>query len=283
MLVLASCTTSTTQQETHYTLKNTELVQMKSDLTGREYELVINLPGSYADSTNKRYPVLYYLDAYWDTPLLSSIHGQLVYDNVIPELIMVGLSYPGENVNYGAERAIDLSPTQMPNSNLGGGPQFLKFIETAVIPFMDAKYRTQPSERTLSGSSMGGLFTLYVMYEKPLLFKRYIAISPHTGWDNDYVARRDDAYAEIHTVLPARLFLSTGSDEYPPFRNPTVAYQKKLADRHYQDLGLLNYTIEGERHSGVKAEGYSRGLRWVYKDIAPIGPSGLEREITGGH
>ena len=54
----------------------------------------------------------------------------------------------------------------------------------------------------------------------------------------------------------------------------------KLADRNYKEMALLNYTIEGERHSGVKSEGYSRGLRWVFKDIAPTGPSGLEKEIN---
>ena len=221
------------------------------------------------------------MDAYWDTPLLHSIHGQLAWDNAIPELIMVGFSYPGENINYNSLRIRDLTPTQDKSANpySGDGFKFLQFIETVVIPYIESNYRTLESERALSGNSLSGLFTLFAMYEKPSLFKRYISISPAVGWDNLYISKRDDAYADKNTTLPVRLFLSQGSDEYAPFRDRIVAYQEKLAKRNYKDFFILNYTIEGERHSGVKSEGYSRGLRWVFKDIAPSGPSGLEREL----
>ena len=266
-------------QDRHFTLGNTHFIQLKSELTGRDHELIVFLPGSYESSPDKHYPVLYFMDAYWDMPLLSSIHGQLVYDNVIPELIMVGFSYPGENPNYGDLRACDLTPTKVSNasSNSGDASKFLQFIETIVIPRIESDYRAKKDERALSGSSLGGLFSLYAMYEKPELFKRFIAISPAVGWDNNYLFAKDSTFVENNETLPARLFLSQGSDEYTQFRQPIIKFQKKISKRNYKDFALLNYTIEGERHSGVKSDGYSRGLRWVFKDIAPTGPSGLER------
>lgn len=45
--------------------------------SGIPYELVISLPASYKNSPNEKYPVLYYTDAYWDAPLLSSIYLDL--------------------------------------------------------------------------------------------------------------------------------------------------------------------------------------------------------------
>ncbi|MBN1408940.1 MAG: alpha/beta hydrolase [Calditrichaceae bacterium] len=280
--ILLIITSSLFAQDSHFTLTSTQIVQMNSELTGREHELIIFLPGSYSDSTQKHYPVLYFMDAYWDMPLLNSIHGQLVYDNVLPELIMVGFSYPGENANYGNLRARDLTPTKVggDNSTTGDGPKFLQFIEETVIPYIDSNFRTKKGERALSGNSLGGLFALYAMYEKPALFKRFISISPAVDWDNRYLFNRDDKYAEVNDSFPVRLFLSQGGDEYGPFRQPIVEFQEKLAQRNYREMALLNYTIEGERHSGVKSEGYSRGLRWVFKDIAPTGPSGLEQEIN---
>jgi hypothetical protein len=205
----------------------------------------------------------------------------LVYDNVIPELIMVGFSYPGENADYGDLRTRDLSPTKVEqiNPNSGDGPKFLQFIEETVIPYIESNYRTDKKERALAGSSMGGLFTLFAMYEKPTLFNRFIAISPAAFWEGDYLLRKDQYYSKSNKELLVRLFLSAGSSEYAAFRDPIIALQKQIEKNDYKHFSLLNYIIEGERHSGVKSEGYSRGLRWVFKDIAPVGPSGLARSL----
>ena len=129
-LILSSVLTA---QERHFTLKNTQLISIKSEQTGRAYELIIILPGNYNNQPDKHYPVLYFMDAYWDTPLLASIQGQLVYDNAIPEMIMVGFSYPGENANYGDLRARDLTPAKVISENpfSGDAPKFLEFIEVA--------------------------------------------------------------------------------------------------------------------------------------------------------
>lgn len=265
-------------QSRQFVLQNTEIVPLKNELTGREHELIICLPSSYNDSIEKNYPVFYFLDAYWAAPLLHSIYSNLRYDNVIPEIIMVGLSYAGENVNYDSLRMMDLTPTKwegvMPNT--GDGPKFLQFIEESVIPFIESNYRADKSMRALGGISAGGLFSLYAMYEKPELFKRHIAISPAI-WENDYLIRRDNIYSKTTQKLPVRLYLSAGGDEYPTFRNRIFEFQKQIESNSYEDLSLLNYIIEGERHAGVSAEGYTRGLRWIFKDVAPSGPSGLAK------
>ncbi len=265
-------------QSKQFVLENTEIVTIKNKLTGREHELIICLPYSYNDSITKKYPVFYFLDAYWHTPLLSSIYRHLRYDNVIPEMIMVGLSYAGENVDYDDLRMRDLTPTKLQfNPNTGDGPKFLQFIEESVIPYIELNYRADMSIRGLGGASAGGLFTLYAMYEKPNLFDRYIAISPFVSSDNGYLFRRDSIYSKTSKKLPVRLYLSVAGDEYPAFRNPIIKFQKQIENDNYEGMSLLNYLIEGERHAGNGAEGYTRGLRWIFKDIAPTGPSGLAR------
>lgn len=268
-------------QNRQFTLRNTHIVEIKNELTNRNHELIIFLPGSYESSPYKHYPVLYFMDAYWDMPLLYAIHGQLVWDNAIPEMIMVGFSYPGDNPNYNDLRERDLTPTKLSNtnSNSGDGPKFLEFIESIVVPKIETDYRADKNERALAGTSLGGLFTLYAMYEKPDLFKRFIAISPAVDFDKRYLFKLDSAFVENNKSLPVRLFLSQGGVEYGPFRQPIVEFQEKINKRDYKDFFLLNYTIEGERHSGVKSDGYSRGLRWIFKDIAPAGPGGLERAM----
>jgi len=262
-------------------LQNTHFVPLSSSQTGRDYELVVALPGSYDASRKKRYPVLYILDPWWHMPLVNAVHGSQVWDRALPELIIVGISYPGPNPDFDDLRARDYTPTRVAddNPNSGDAGKFLAFIEESVIPLVESRYRTNPAERALSGVSLGGLFTLWAMYERPGLFSRYIALSPAVLWDDDLMFRVDDAYAAEHEALPARLFIAYGTAETPTFATPIIEFQQKIAGRHYRGLELLNHAVEGERHGSACIEGYSRGMRWVFKDLAPTGPSGLELEM----
>lgn len=255
-----------------------EIISLASEHTGRDYELLVALPGSYQESPEKRYPTLYLTDAQWDMALVSSIIGKLNYDKALPEIIVVGITYPGANADYGKLRERDLAPTKVEavNPHSGDAMLFLQFIEETVIPRIESDYRADPEARALGGVSLGGLFSLYAMYEKPQLFRRHIAISPATPWDLGYIFRRDNEYAASSDSLPARLFVAYGGGEYVPYREAVVRYQEKLAAREYQGLELLNWAVEGERHGGVAVEGWIRGLRWVFKDITPELPGPLE-------
>ena len=265
--------------EQHFTLNNTHLIPLTSKETNINYELVITLPSSYTSFPEKKYPVLYYVDAYWDAPLVNAVYGGLIYDVLAPEFIMVGISYAGKNINYDKERLRDLTPTKVVRRDeiSGGAPAFLRFIKESVVPFVEKNYRGDNTERALSGSSLGGLFAIYAMYQGPNFFERYIAISPAADWDGDYLAKLDAAYAKNNKTLNARLFLSYSRDEYKPFGDPIAALQQQIKKRNYQGLALKNYVMQDVRHAGVKPEGYVHGLMWAWKDIAPTGPSGLEQ------
>lgn len=279
LLVSLLTTNVLAESQQHFFLKNTHLTQLKSKDNDITYELVITLPSSYSSSPDKKYPVLYYVDAYWDAPLVSAVYGGLVYDALAPEFIMVGLSYFGENINYDQERLRDLTPTTVKSRGevSGGAPAFLRFLKESVIPTVEKNYQVDNSERALAGSSLGGLFALYAMYEDPAFFKRYIAISPAADWDNNYIAKLDAAYSKNHQTLNARLFLSYSTGEYKPFGDPIAAFQRQLKGRNHKGLQLMNYEMQDVRHAGVKPDGYVRGLMWAWKDIAPTGPSGLEK------
>ena len=219
--------------------------------------------------------MLYYLDAYWDTPLLASTYGNLIYDNEVPEFIMVGLSYP-EGKDYGKERRLDYTFTPVDEGS-GKSDQFLAFIKTEVAPLIEKQYPGLSTDRVLSGNSLGGLFTLTAAYKAPEFFSGFIAISPAVEWDNKALIKFDQSYAKDHQSLPGRVFISYGAKEYSVFREPIAQYQKTLAERKYQGLALQNYVMEDLDHTAVKGDGYVRGLKWVWKPKKPAGPSGLEK------
>jgi predicted alpha/beta superfamily hydrolase len=133
----------------------------------------------------------------------------------------------------------------------------------------------------LSGSSLGGLFALTAAYTPDKFFSGYIAISPAVEWDNHALIKLDESYAQKNKFLNGRIFVSYGTKEYVAFRDPIIQFQKQVAARKYQGLALQNYSMEGLDHSGVKGDGYVRGLMWVWQLKKPAGPSGLERIFTG--
>jgi len=277
MLLACSVMTSAADNSAKFVLDSTRIVALKSRNTGRDHELVIVFPESYATNPKQTYPVLYFLDAYWDTPLLVSTYGNLRYDNRIPELLMVGLSYPAGK-DFGVERRIDYTPTPV-DAKSGKAEKFLAFVQQEVAPLIESQYRGEPKGRTLAGVSLGGLFTLYSAYTQTDFFSAYIAISPAVAWDQQVFAKLDDVYAKSHDALPATLFVSVGTEEYQPFRAPIEAFQERLTKRSYKNLDLLNYQMEGLRHTSVKGEGYVRGLTWAFRNRTPAGPSGLEKEM----
>jgi predicted alpha/beta superfamily hydrolase len=260
-----------------FVLANTQIIPVQSKSTGKAHELVVVLPASYASNPGKTYPVLYYLDAYWDTPLLTATYGNLIYDNQVPEFIMVGLSYPS-GFNYDVERRKDYTITATgPDS--GKADAFLNFITQEVAPLVESRFRGEKTGRIISGSSLGGLFAIAAAYKAPGFFSGHIAISPAAGWDKGALGKLDEQYAKVHKTLDARMFISYGTAEYPAFREPIAAFQKQLAARHYQGLALQNTTMEGLDHTSVKGDGYVRGLMWVFQPKKPAGPSGLTKAM----
>ena len=280
LVVLLGLMTSAFAQQTNkqFVLNNTEIIPIHSEITGRDHELVVVYPSTYKTNPDKKYPVLYYLDAYWDTPLLVSTYGNLQYDNVVPEFIMVGLSYPS-SADYGKERRLDYTFTAMDEQS-GKAHLFLDFIQHEVAPLIEAQFRGAKTNRIIAGNSLGGLFTITAAYQVPDFFGGFIALSPAVEWDKQALVALDNSYAKKHKAMNGRMFISYGTTEYPAFRDPIIQFQKQLAGRKYQGLELLNYAMEGLDHTGIKGDGYVRGLIWVWKTKKPAGPSGLERDMT---
>ena len=247
---------------------NSEVRNLKSTETGRDYDIYIRVPDNYAAEAGKKYPVLYIIDGQWDFKLLDSVYGGLYYDKFVPEMILVGITYAGENPNFDRLRAMDLTPVpnnQFPGS--GDAPKFLTFLKKDLMPYIESNYRIDAAKRTLMGSSFGGLFTVYTMFADPGLFRGYVAASPAVPYGDGFAFKQEKEFADKHTDISARLFLSVGSVEQ--LAGPVQAYMKALGSRGYKGLKLETRVIEGERHAGNKPEAFNRGLRFIFQGDDP--------------
>lgn len=188
-----------------------------------------------------------------------------MYDKFMPEVIIVGITYSGDDADYGALRAKDYTPVRdLFFGGAGDGPKFLAFLKEQLIPFIESNYRTDPSQRVLMGSSFGGTFTLYALFSDPTLFQGYIAGSPVVVYGNRFAFQQEAEYASSHADLPVRLFISVGGAEELAY--PVEEFMQVMRDRNYQGLLLETLTVEGEGHASNKPESYNRGLRFIFQN-----------------
>src|SRR6478736_5068495 len=75
------------------TISNSQLRVLPKTVPDRTYQLHVGLPPSYAKDPNRKYPVVYVTDAYWDFLKLAAIRSALLNDKVVPGVIIVGLGY----------------------------------------------------------------------------------------------------------------------------------------------------------------------------------------------
>jgi uncharacterized protein len=241
-----------------------ELRTLKSLSTGRNYDLYIKVPGDYGSRKDAKYPVIYVLDGHWDFKLIDSVYGGLFYDKFVPAMIIVAVTYSGQNADYNSLRAMDYTPTSVGQVNgSGGAAKFLAFLKSELVPFIEANYRADSSNRVLLGSSYGGLFTLYAMFTEPGVFSSFISASPAVPYDGGFSFKQEAEYFAKRKDLPVKLYLAVGAEE--PLAQPVKQFMQILARRNYKGLKMQTSVIEGERHASNKPELYNRGLRYVFE------------------
>lgn len=137
-----------------------EKIVLKSEILKQERDIFIAMPDNYKD-TDTSFPVHYVLDGEIIFKSYSAI-AEIKSGDHIPAAIIVGIP----NINRGH----DLNPK-------ANGVNFLNFITTELIPYIDKNYRTN-KKRVFTGYSMAGNYVIYALLHKPEYFDMYISGSP---------------------------------------------------------------------------------------------------------
>lgn len=207
--------------------------------------------------------------------------------------LIVAIGYPLTTEVYCPKRNYDLTP---PSSKCpegyGGAEEFLEFIQSVVRPFVREEVfpNITFSREALFGHSFGGLFSLYALYTRPLIFDLFIAGSPTMEWNDYCLSSYEDKFRSTprdSDKEPSTLMLYYGSYEQDPrqwrdespedferrkkacrSRNMTgnaTALQKRLQEcKLLHSVALKEY--EGEDHGSAIACGLSRSLTTFFEE-----------------
>jgi predicted alpha/beta superfamily hydrolase len=257
-----------TTTRTRFGLFNTEAIIHTSVSNGEEYQVGIWFPFSYHDS-DQTYPVLYLTDGDYLFGLATGLVPTLIGTQEIPEVLVVGIGYNriSSYAEFGKLRELDMLPPGCKDASPDTRtPQFLEFLEQELFPLVETRYRGSPDDRALYGFSVGGFFGLYTMLTRPGLFKRYVAASGTWPGAASFLMTCEQDYAQQDRHPPVNLYITAGEleqDQLPGFKTLTETIRK----RGYPDLKLSTEIIAEEIHgSGMIAQSFVNGLRWVYQN-----------------
>lgn len=243
-------------------IANTEQFTLLSSYTQHEYKIYIHLPTSYSGS-GANYPVVYQMDADIGFGAAAEMCMLLPVRQEMQEVILVGVAYgayPGQEGNH---RTRDLTPTKVADYPTSGEAEaFFSFLKDELIPTIDSLYRTNLDDRTISGASLSGLFSLYVLFKHPGVFLRYKISSPSVWWDNDVIFRFEEEYANRYTDMSAKVFISTGDME--GIVDSWNSLIQVLEKRDYEGLELTSMVFEDAPHLTACWLAGCRGLRALF-------------------
>ena len=144
---------------------------LHSKILGEDKEIYISLPHKYEEHV-QTYPVIFTLEAELLFESAHTITKFMSARSKMPQSIVIGIT----NGEYKKRN-------EMGFKKWGAKPdKYLKFIEQELIPYIETNYRTN-QHRTIIGLSPTTGLLFEAFFEKPELFKGYIALSAHLEWD----------------------------------------------------------------------------------------------------
>lgn len=238
-----------------FCLTNINTWAIHSATIGQDYTLYVLRTSAY-DTSNIQLPVLYMTDGDWNMTVAMNCFSMLRQDYNTREPLVVGIGY-GKRKN---DRVRDLNPES-------GGPAFLTFIEKEVMPFIDKKYRTN-KEKAIYGYSMGGMFSTYVLFNRPDLFDMvFIGAPGNNGSELMPSARK---YFKDHKDLKSKIFIGVGSYEKEVVKN-IDSFTNYLLSRRCPGLTIRKDITPGANHGAALAQVMQNAIAFGYcKRYEPI-------------
>ncbi|KPM79165.1 alpha/beta hydrolase [Pseudoalteromonas sp. UCD-33C] len=264
VLVISVLGVSSVSYAEPFTLPHTNTVLLKDKHTENEYPITIKLPRSYQKQNQKRYPVVYLLDANYSLPITSGASRFMMNSGTIEEVIIVAVGYQ-KGVSGLDSRIYDYTPFEDKNwqRKTGGASQYLNYLKHTVLPYIEADFRTT-QKSTLVGNSLGGLFAAYTLFTEPSLFSNYIIGSPSVWFKENSIL----AMAVKPAANTTKVYIAVGELEESEGEK-MVSGARQLAAKINKHSGALVTTnlfvIPQARHATAFPTTITQALDWIYQ------------------
>ncbi|MGL4632019.1 MAG: alpha/beta hydrolase [Leadbetterella sp.] len=273
ILLLIATLQANSQNTDNYKYPPSEVLTIHSQILKEDRKVYVSVPKLDSADVNKRFPVLYIMDADNHFGLLAQYVDYLSRPDVLamPKMIVVGIT--------NTDRTRDLTPTNSMfnyegkldtaswNKSSGGNENFLQFIQAELMPMIDKNYKTEPY-RIFAGHSFGGITAINCMLTHPDMFDAYIAVSPSFWWDKNYVLKLAEKNLKVGSKLNKKLFYSDGNEGGPNsfFHKDLLKFDALISRKKLKGLKHLYKHYPSETHMTEPIVAYFDALRFIFKE-----------------
>ncbi|WP_343747589.1 alpha/beta hydrolase-fold protein [Fluviicola sp.] len=253
-------TLSFSQQDSLFLAK---IERIQSKVLNEERILNVYVPEGYHPDSAKTYPVIYVLDGSSNEDFIhmTGIVQFLVMSQQMTPSIVVGIANVDRKRDFTYPTTIEKDKQDFPTT--GHSEEFIRFLETECIPFVQTYYKTN-DHRTLTGQSLGGLLASEILLKKTALFNKYLIVSPSFWWNNQSLLNQFKEKSNRYKELGTKVFIAVGK-EHPMMVKDTKTFAKYLS---YQlDETKRNFMeFKKEDHATILHAAAFEGLKWLEKE-----------------
>ncbi len=252
----SSCVVSKTGWSFTCGQKLREVEKYCSGIEGN-FRLLIGLPESYEQNTDKKYPVVYITDGGFFNHNQYGELADAAAKGKIADLITVGITYPEEYIISDIRKFRGRDLARYPDV-------LFNFLNDNIIPFINSEYRTQVDNNTLIGNSLGGMFTsgtlLRYRENSGFPFKNQFAVAQIA----DYV-EAEQALADAVSDLPLNFYLGIGGADRPEWVQSYHTLISNLESRNYPSFQFKHKVYEGLPHGEVSSTpSFKDAFEWIF-------------------
>lgn len=269
LVLVATQTSAQSNNSKPFILGITDEIQ--STLLKENRTINIYFPEGYNKNDTIKYPVIYLLDGGADEDFIHIV-GLVQFNNFswmnrVPPSIVVGIANTDRKRDFAYSTTIEADKKRYPTA--GKSENFIAFIEKELQPYIGKTYKGNES-KTLIGQSLGGLLATEILLKKPMLFNKYIIVSPSLWWDDASLLKQNSPILESSFTHPIDVYIGVGKEGLAPSAIPHVMevdanlLVEKLRSTKSKSLTVHFDYLPQEDHATISHQAVFNAFRLLY-------------------
>tara|TARA_B100001173_G_scaffold1881_1_gene1696 strand:+ start:2363 stop:3538 length:1176 start_codon:yes stop_codon:yes gene_type:complete len=233
-----------------------------SKFLNKERFIEIQLPRSFNENDEKKFPLVIVLDGDYMFNIVSGSIDYLSYWGDIPENIVVGIKQ--NETRYKDVSVLD----NINNTPITSTLSFYNFIENELIPYISKNYRGSTFRIIIGQERTANFINFFLLKENPII-RGYISVSPKFSKNMDkYLIQKLN-----NTKNKVLYVISSSKNDFKSIYEDVLDTSKSLDSIKNKNVKFKSFIFNNENHyvvPSVSIPSSIRSLYSIYSDIDRI-------------